>query len=274
MPKMTRKKKLGQFFTPKIIVDFMYDLVSLGPLDKVIDPSCGEGIFLMGALDHGCGAVTGIDIDEDTIEGCRINLRNYGDNFHLLCQDGLKDIETENCFWKGNYDLAIGNPPFNSRSYRIQDKKILRRFELAGVEESDNDNYLPLSLDNKLIKPTRLRASQAIEVLFLEHFITLCKPGGKVVIILPEGVFANTNMRNVRRYLVNNTTIKAIIGLPRDTFKSTGTKAKTAILYLHTKKPKNGHKTFLASVESLDEKSGELEKILENFRRLEAESNA
>ena len=111
---MTHRKMLGQFFTPKIIVDFMYNLSGISPLNKVIDPSCGEGIFIIGALESGCGTIVGIDINEKTIEDCRTNLEQYKGRYHLFCQDGLKEIETDNGFWKGYYDLVIGNPPFNS----------------------------------------------------------------------------------------------------------------------------------------------------------------
>ena len=88
-------------------------------------------------------------------------------------------------------------------------------------------------------------------------------------LILPEGVFANANMRNVRQFLIENVTIKAIIGLPRDTFKSTGTTAKTAILYLRVTRPRDGHKTFLASIESINGNNSEFERILTEFKRLE-----
>ena len=270
---MTQKKKLGQFFTPKQIVDFMYDLVDFCPTWKVIDPACGEGVFLLGALERGCASVCGIDIDEKAIEDCRGNLNGYEGRYHLFQQDGLMDIETDNLFWKGHYNLVIGNPPFNSSKYRIQDKAILRRFEW-GEKEDTSDNGLQLNLwdEQVSVKRRKLRPSQAIEALFLERFIQLAKPGGKVAIILPEGVFANTSARYVRDYLVENLTIKAIIGLPTDTFREFGTTAKTCILYLEKGKPWKGNSVFIAAVDSLNDDLGkhQLLRILEEFKKHES----
>jgi len=269
---MTQKKELGQFFTPKQIVDFMYDLVGFCPTWKVIDPACGEGVFLLSALQRGCATVCGIDIDKKAIEDCRSNLLGLEGSYHLFHQDGLVDIETDNLFLKTHYDLVIGNPPFNSSKYRIQDKTILRRFEW-GEKEDKSDNGLQLVLfdEQVTLKKKKLRPSQAIEVLFLERFIQLAKQGGKVAIILPEGVFANTSARYVRDYLVENLTIKAIIGLPTDTFREFGTTAKTCILYLKNRKPQKDNHAFIAALDSLNNDLGErqLAKILEEFRKHE-----
>lgn len=95
------------------------------------------------------------------------------------------------------------------------------------------------------------KSSQVIEVLFLERFIRLAKPNGKVIIILPEGIFANSNLKHVREWLVRNFTLHAVIGLPRDVFKHTGTTAKTAILYLENRKPNPKHKTTLVEISEL-----------------------
>jgi len=105
-----------------------------------------------------------------------------------------------------------------------------------------------------------------IEVLFLERFVQLARPGGKVAIILPEGVFANSNLRYVREWLVQNFTIHAVVGLPRDTFKGTGTTAKTAILYLEKCKPPEGHQVLLAEVGRINpngQPNPELEVVLD-----------
>lgn len=125
----------------------------------------------------------------------------------------------------------IGNPPFASGKWRARDKEVLRQFTLAQVE--DEKRALQLPLLGETLRPVKTRASQVIEVLFLERFVQLARPGGKVAIILPEGIFANTNLRYyVREWLVQNFAIQAVIGLPRETFKGTGTTVKTAILYL------------------------------------------
>jgi len=262
---MTRKqetKQLRQFWTPPTIADFMFELVNFDPLWKVIDPACGEGVFLLKAVQRGCIAIAGIDIDPHAIEQAKLLLKSHLSKVRLYCQDGLKVINDENAFWRGDYDLVIGNPPFAATGYRVRNPQILERFELGKV--TVNEETLSISGQRKLfelkLERQRLKTSQAIEVLFLERFVQLCKQGGKVCIILPEGIFSNSSLSRVREWLVKNFTIQAVIGLPRDTFKVVGTTAKTVILYLEKRRPEENQKTFLTEVpfiqpyEPLDEK--------------------
>lgn len=250
MAKRLSEKQLGQFWTPPVIADFMFELVGFDPLWKVIDPACGEGIFLLKAAERGCGAIVGVDIDPNAIERAKSLLGKHLSKVRLYCQDGLEPINDENAFWRGDYDLVIGNPPFASTGYRVRDPKILRHFELARVTVSEET--VSLGEQRKLfevaVEHKRQKPSQAIEVLFLERFLRLCKNGGKVCVILPEGIFANSSLKHVRKWLVENFTIRAVIGLPRETFKAAGTTAKTAILYVEKRQPSKGEKTFLAEV--------------------------
>ncbi len=248
------QKQVGQYWTPPVIAEFMLELVNFDPLWKVIDPACGEGIFLLKALERGCGAVAGVDIDPEAIERVKEVLRDYRERVKLYCQNGLQPINDENAFWRGDYDLVIGNPPFAAVDNRVRDPEVLKRFELAHVKVSEE--IVKISGQSRLfelpVERKRQKLSQAIEVLFLERFIQLCKPGGKVCIILPEGIFANSGLRHAREWLIKNFTIHAIIGLPRDTFKATGTTAKTAILYLEKQPPPEGHEVFLAEVSQVN----------------------
>jgi len=254
MANHNQKRHLSQFFTPQAIVEFMFDLVDFDPLWKVMDPACGDGAFLQEALRRGASAVAGVDIDSEAIEAAQENLQEFEGRYCLFRQDGLADIECESGFWKGHYDLVIGNPPFASSKWRVRDREILRHFTLAHTEDERNSLQLPLLGES--LRPVKTRVSQVIEVLFLERFVQLARPGGKVAIILPEGVFANTNLRYVREWLVQNFTIQAVVGLPRDTFKEVGTTAKTAILYLEKRRPSEGHQVLLAEVGQINLNGG------------------
>jgi len=262
---MSKQKKLGQFFTPAVIVDFMCDLVGFDPFWKVMDPACGDGSFLLGALKRGAPLVAGIDIDPEAIALAEENLSAYRGKFRLFLQDGLQPIQAENALWKGHYDLVIGNPPFSSSQYRVRDKSVLERFSLAKYEDQNRTKLLW----GEELRPVKTRVSQIIEVLFLERFIQLARPGGKIAIILPEGVFANSGLRHVREYLVENLTIHAIIGLPRQVFKDTGTTAKTAILFLEKRKPSSTHKVLLGEVEAVSsagEDGSQLEMVVQTLK--------
>jgi len=262
------KRCLSQFFTPPVVVKFMYDLVDFNPLWKTIDPACGEGVFLLEALRRGAMAVVGIDKDPQVLEKAAANLADYKGRFQLFCQDGLAEIQTDNGLWKGHYDLVIGNPPFASSKYRVRDLTILQNFTLAQREDISQALTLPgFSGDLRPLKP---RNSQVIEVLFLERFIQLARPGGKIAIILPEGVLSSSHLQYVRQWLVDNFTIQAIIGLPRDTFKNMGTTAKTAIIYLEKSRPSAGHRTIIVDISALGldgDENPQLKTVLSTVRR-------
>lgn len=267
MSNHNQKRHLSQFFTPQAVVEFMFDLVGFDPLWKIMDPACGDGAFLEQALRRGASVVAGVDIDPEAIEAARANLRRFEGRFQLFYQDGLAEIAGDSGFWKEHYDLVIGNPPFASSKWRVRDKETLRQFTLAQVE--DEKQALQLPLLGESLRPVKTRVSQVIEVLFLERFVQLARPGGKVAIILPEGVFVNSNLLYVREWLVQNFTIQAVIGLPRDTFKNTGTTAKTAILCLEKRKPPAKHQVVLAEVGEIDLNGGpnpELEAVVAALR--------
>jgi len=263
-----QKRHLSQFFTPEVVVQFMFDLVGFDPLWKVMDPACGDGAFLKEALKRGASVVAGMDIDPEAIEAAQENLHKFGGRFRLLCQNGLMDIGCNSGFWKEHYDLVIGNPPFASSKWRVRDKETLRQFTLAQIEDEKHTFQLPLLGES--LRPVKTRESQVIEVLFLERFIQLARPGGKVTIILPEGIFANSNLRYAREWLVKNFTIHAVVGLPRQTFKDMGTTAKTAILYMEKHKPPESHQVLLAEVGQFDLNVGvnpELEAVVAAVRK-------
>jgi type I restriction-modification system DNA methylase subunit len=101
--------------------------------------------------------------------------------------------------------------------------------------------------------------SYPIEILFVERFIQLAKPGGWIAIIIPDGILTNANSHFVREFMSERTKVEAIVSLPRNAFKNSGTSAKTSILFLQKYKEQENKKDFnypifLASVESIEEK--------------------
>ena len=63
------------------------------------------------------------------------------------------------------------------------------------------------------------------------------KPGGKLLIVLPDGVLSNATAKPVRDYMREHAIIKAVISLPSETFASTGTSIPTNVVYLQKKRP-------------------------------------
>lgn len=219
-----RKEKIfGQFFTPAeiadVIVSFSSNYVTTGKL--ACDPACGDGIFLSSLIKYGFEPI-GVDIDKEVI--------------HLLPESIKKYIKIQNglLFDSANkkFDLVVGNPPFSSKYGRVKGN-ILKIFDLG-----------------------RQFSSQAIEILFLEKFIKLCKDNGVIGIILPHGIFSDLRLNYVRKYIREHLTLIAIISLPRHIFRSQGNNTSSKTCILIGKKSYNVKKKIMfASVSSIGELS-------------------
>jgi len=216
---MDDRRAFGRYYTPPEVVRFMFDLAGMRPGWRVIDPSCGEGAFLAEAQRRGARETVGIELDEAAARAAQTA------GARVFRQNGLREIDAP-LRLRGGYDLAIGNPPFAASHHRIRDPEVLKRFSLAHG------------------------ATQVIEALFLERFIQLARRGGRVCIILPEGIFTNSRLRTFRQELLQAYTVRAVIGLPDDTFRRAGTAARTNILLLDKLPPEPEHQVLLAEIEA------------------------
>jgi len=199
---MKRQKELKQYFTPPEVAEFMVRNSTLGSPAKVIDPAVGEGVFLEALLRHGCQELWGIDLDQDILRQNRNRFRGKA-GVHLFHGNALR-LQDFPELKSNSFDLAIGNPPFSNQKNKVEDYSILQHFFLRG-------------------------ARQSVEILFLERFIQLVKPGGLIRIILPINIFSNSNLQYVRNFIISNLQIEAVVSLPRNIFRYTS--AKTAILF-------------------------------------------
>ena len=225
--KVRTQKTKGQFFTPAEVAKFMFELAGAGPGWSVMDPACGDGVFLEEAVAAQCAQVWGIDKDPDAVRQCRARL---GSEAVLLEQDGLAHLSDNRAPAPG-FDMVIGNPPFNSLRHSESDPQVLSEFVLGRQANG------------------RPRARQALEVLFLERFIQLCRPGGVVAIIVPDGILANSRLRYVREFVLGAAAIRAVVTLPRSTFAAWSTSAKTSVLLLEKRPAMWSDRTLLACVE-------------------------
>jgi type I restriction enzyme M protein len=179
-----------------------------------------------------------------------------------------------------SFDLICTNPPFGTpkfkkgqenakKAYEADMEKILAfyRSDLV-VREGKGGGYdhKPrvdgLSMGGKPNSKGLWQESKATSVdpavLFLDRCLQLLKPGGRLLIILPDGVLCNSGDRYVREYIMgkkDETTgqfhggkaiVKAVISLPSDTFKLSGTGAKTSVLYLQKRHERaDGSRQFM-----------------------------
>jgi len=186
---------IGQFFTPEVITQCMFRLAGVRAGQKAIDPSCGDGVFIRNAP-QSC-----------EIFGCEIDPK-YNDIVSPLLKTGrfiAGDALTDLLPLWGTFDLAIGNPPFSAQANLEKRPQILQGFDFGFG-----------------------RPSQCLEILFLELFLKLVKPRGRIAIILPDGPLSNRPFKYVRDWLLCRAHVEAIVSLPRGVF--TKTSAKTNIL--------------------------------------------
>ena len=269
-----------RYLTPAEVTSFLVRLAAPRPTDFVIDPVCGSGGFLgrialewvrQGAdADQITTNLNGCDIDPLAVHATRTFLE-------LLLpgeQRGLKiyrknSLSTSKEFaWEGDltgllepesFDLVIGNPPAGNplegagrRGRAARDGLPQEYRDLQTFFRDLPDTY------------TFAQRQRRHEVAHLERFLALAKPGGKVAIILPEGIFANTQMRPIREHLVTETTVELVVSLPRGTFPFTP--SKMCAVLLRKEKPPARHQVLLAEVSDRRALGAQLEIIEQAYR--------
>lgn len=313
-----RKQDLGIFYTPQEVVDFIFDILNIwrnredkethrwqtrkprAHFPSVIDPACGEGVFLKTAVTSGFTGyhptektpyVFGVDMDGDVVKRWeeisilndlfKGNKEKMLNHFHQ--QDGLLELPDKVFNYKTGglkeFDAVVGNPPYGGMGFSslkekstaesIQILEHLKKYQVLSYRKMKNGNdngqtplwggalwgTMPWGGGSR-IPDTKEVESTPIEILFLDRFIQLAKPGGWISVIIPDGILTNSNSQHVREFISDKAKVEAIVSLPRETFKNAGTNAKTSILFLKKlkidEKSKNTYPVFLASVEKIN----------------------
>jgi type I restriction enzyme M protein len=132
------KDRQGQFFTPESVIDFCVEMMQPKPNEKIIDPACGSGGFLMSAINFIQETNQKIDIKNiisENIFGFDINksilriakmklLLEANVKTNVLCANSLENFEN----LIGTFDLILANPPFGAK---ITNSNVLAKFELG-----------------------------------------------------------------------------------------------------------------------------------------------
>lgn len=242
---MEARQALGQYFTPRPVIDFALDaLVYFGARiagATVLDPACGPGEWLTAARARGAGRIVGMDCDP----ALKAAWRESGLAADARCWLEVRDGLTPGAVADADFDLVVGNPPFGAELPDTSPaalRELARTYRLAG-RGPERLLYEPAAADLRRI------ARFPVELLFLERFVTACRPGGSIAIILPEGVFANARWRHVRAWLLGELTLHAVVGLPRAAFRAHATTARTCLVLARRCPPPPGHEALLAEVD-------------------------
>jgi len=244
----------GQFFTPRNVVKMIVDIIDPSYEDKIIDPACGSGGFLVESLRYVWQkaetefTALGWPKHEIEIEKQKIaikNIRGIDKDYFLskvakaymaLLGDGRGGVYCENSLENPNhwnkktrdeikmeyFDIVLTNPPFGSK-IPIKGEEMLKQFDLGHKWSIDKKT-------NKYVKD-KLKPKETPQVLFIERCLELLKPNGKVALVLPDGVLGNDSLTYLREWILDKAQILAAIDIPIETFMPY-TSTKTSIIIL------------------------------------------
>lgn len=297
----TFRGELGQFFTPRTIVDFMVSILDPQEGELICDPCCGSGGFLIKAFEYVREKI------EKDIENQKeiIKTQFYGDDYEKMSDKRKQEIEAEvaqtfsylneelninnekgrlrslsfdciygtdanprmartakmnmimhgdghggvhhhdgllnvNGIFENRFDVILTNPPFGARvekdlkiseADKFTDETKIAEYKKRYGEDYEralrqvNDNV------NKSLLSLYKIDSSLTEVLFIERCLNLLKPGGRMSIVLPEGVLNNTNLQKARDFVEGKAKILLIVSIPQDVFIASGATVKPSLLF-------------------------------------------
>jgi len=252
----------GQFFTPKNVIKMCIQILDPKVGEKIIDPACGSGGFLVESMSYlnnieSSKNIFGIDKEIDLAKICKTYLSIIGDGHsNIFCSDSLdisswaseirKNIKDE------SFNIVVTNPPFGAKIF-IDNGKVLKHYKL-GHKWKYNKETKKWQTENSLSK-------QVPQTLFIERCLQLLEEGGRMAIVLPDGIFGNPSDRYILQYILQVAKILAIISLPPETFLPS-THTKTSVLFLEKQNPQNienNYEIFMAIAEKVGhDKNGKI----------------
>ena len=298
----TFRGEIGQFFTPRTIVEFMVHMLDPKEGEITCDPASGSGGFLirvfeivrekiladadreynvfkakvekdeslneeqrakklqdkftqiqvlidqknegsrMWKLSNRC--IYGTDANDRMARTSKMNMIMHGDGHGgVHHHDGFLNV---NGIFEGRFDIILTNPPFGANvepTDKILESDIkvsavakLRYLDEYGDLYLEAQNRVQAALNKPITSlfelPKSDKARIKTEVLFIERCLDLLKPGGRLGIVLPEGIFNNPSLTYVREFAEDRAFLRAVVSLPQETFVSSGASVKCSLLFL------------------------------------------
>jgi len=297
----TFRGELGQFFTPRTIVNFMVEVLDPQETETICDPCCGSGGFLIKAFEYvrakieakvqqekelikqeyytetyeklsdaekekiddkvnkffsqlneelninndksrirtlSYDCIFGTDANPRMSRTAKMNMIMHGDGHGgVHHNDGLLNV---NGIFENRFDVILTNPPFGARvekslkiteADKYTDEERIKKYQ---KRYGDEYNKALKQVNNNIGKPLvslYKMGSTLTEVLFIERCLNLLKPGGRMGIVLPEGVLNNSNLQKVRDYVESKAKILLIVSIPQDVFIASGATVKPSLLF-------------------------------------------
>lgn len=299
----TFRGELGQYFTPRTIVDFMTYILDPKEGETICDPTCGSGGFLIKAFEY-----IRENIEDDVKEAkaklrAEIEGKNYEDlseSEQLAVNKRIEDMQTtlnkeldtqtegsrmyylsRNCIYgtdanprmartskmnmimhgdghggvhhhdgllnvngifEERFDVILTNPPFGARidknqkiteADRFTDETLIKKYKEKYGEAYENAlKQVNDNIGKKLLSLYDTGSMSGLtEVLFMERCLRLLKKGGRMGMVLPEGVLNTSNLQKVREYFEGRAKIILICSIPQDVFIAAGATVKPSLVF-------------------------------------------
>ncbi len=237
--------------------------------EKIIDPACGSGGFLIEGLKYLHKKIEdqgerlnwpAIEIDREKVAKANINFRGIekdkflakvvkaymvimGDGKSgIFCEDSLEfpsnwQSKTQNNVQLHTFDVLLANPPFGA-NIPVKGELKLSQYPLGHKWKKDNktDTWIQGNVKDK----------EAPQILFLDRCLDFVKEGGRLAIVLPDGVLCNPTEGYIVQHLLTRSEIIGLIDLPMSTFLPY-TPTKTHLVFLRrTDNPRQDYPFFMS----------------------------
>ncbi|MDE2810929.1 MAG: N-6 DNA methylase [Gemmatimonadota bacterium] len=263
------KKKKGQFFTPRHVVEMCVRMLNPTRKEYVMDPACGSGGFLLHAMEWCYPAINnnqrerrkhryaakylwGIDFEQRAAKTSRALMLIAGDGHTNIFGPDVNSLDPKT--W---YENGTGQALMNDlRQAKLTAKKIPENEALRDDDKAweyfdelkfdvvlANPPFAGEIKDRKMLVQYELAKSalkragdnkapkEERDVLFIERILKILKPGGRAAIVLPQGKFNNSSLVFIREWILKKARLLAVVGLHPNTFKP-HTGIKTSVLFV------------------------------------------
>ncbi len=218
------KSGAGQYFTPRALIGAMVDVIQPTAKDKVHDPACGTGGFLLAAYEYAAsqknlsptdrrhlrdGFVSGIELVDSTARLAAMNMLLHG----MGTPNGASSIEVRDGLTADpgkRYSVVLANPPFGTKS----------SVTMVGADGRVSKGDLEIVRDDFWVTTSNKQLN------FVQHIKTIMDINGRAAVVLPDNVlFEGGAGETVRRRLLTEFDVHTLLRLPTGIFYAGGVKA-------------------------------------------------
>jgi len=224
LSEITSAGKLGQFRTPRHIIQLICELVDPKLGDTICDPACGTGGFLLGAYQHIIAAFTSKEHQKTDENG--LTRGSLGDK--LTNEKQWKYLKEKTFYGYDMDESMVRIGLMNLMMHDIPTPNIEQKDTLS--KKYDQDNFFDCimanppfkgSIDKGDINESLSLATTKTELLFIDRIIKSLKIGGRAGVIVPDGVlFGSSNAhKQARKMLLQACELQGVISMPSGVFK-------------------------------------------------------